>query len=238
MVNRVPIPTEVVADVLTGCRRRCCLCFSLKHDDTEKKGQIAHLDHDPSNAAADNLAFLCLDHHDQYDSRTSQSKGLTIEEVKQYRTELLAFVAKRLPASDDEIVSGLLHALDRPAFRTSFRVESSLSGFRRAIAETIDTLNTGRTPQGSLLPAKGQIRDAGLRSRVDEIVEALVALRASYDALLRDGDIRPCGCGQDDCPTFMMSHRAIHEMDRPRERILDLARKLLPSFPGALYDLN
>jgi FtsZ-binding cell division protein ZapB len=53
-----------------------------------KQGQIAHLDQNPANSTAESLAFLCLRHHDQYDTRTSQSKGLTIQEVKAYRTEL------------------------------------------------------------------------------------------------------------------------------------------------------
>jgi len=89
----------------TESRRRCCICFGLKQDNAEKKGQIAHLDHDPSNNAPDNLAFLCFDRHDQYDTPPSQAKGLTIEEVKRYRTELLAFVARKLPAPDAEITS-------------------------------------------------------------------------------------------------------------------------------------
>jgi len=49
---------------------------------------MAHLDQNPANSAAENLVFLCLEHHDQYDSRTSQSKGLTPQEVKSYRAEL------------------------------------------------------------------------------------------------------------------------------------------------------
>jgi hypothetical protein len=53
-----------------------------------KRGQLAHLDGNPSNTALDNLAYLCLPHHDEYDSTTSQSKGLTINEVKLYRTRL------------------------------------------------------------------------------------------------------------------------------------------------------
>ena len=32
--------------------------------------------------------YLCLDHHDYYDSKTSQSKGLTANEVKAYRDDL------------------------------------------------------------------------------------------------------------------------------------------------------
>lgn len=53
-----------------------------------KKGQIAHLDGNPSNNCLDNLAFLCLDHHDEYDTKTSQSKGLTPQELRSYRKEL------------------------------------------------------------------------------------------------------------------------------------------------------
>ena len=81
-------------DVLLKSRRRCCLCLGLKADYGEKKGQIAHLDHDPANDRPDNLAFLCLEHHDQYDSRTSQSKSLQIGEVKAYRKKLYQFLAR------------------------------------------------------------------------------------------------------------------------------------------------
>jgi hypothetical protein len=62
-----------------------------------KPGQIAHLDHDNTNDDLDNLAFLCFSHHDQYDSTTSQSKGLREGEVKGFRKELY-----------DRIVGGLL----------------------------------------------------------------------------------------------------------------------------------
>jgi len=76
------------ADVLCNSRRRCCICFGLNRDVRIKSGQIAHLDKDSSNDAYDNLAFLCLEHHDAYDSSTSQSKNFTKAEVKQYRDEL------------------------------------------------------------------------------------------------------------------------------------------------------
>ena len=79
--------------ILLKSRRCCCLCFGLKNDHAEKKGQIAHLDHDPSNDEPDNLAFLCLDHHDQYDSKTSQSKSLQPTEVKAYRGLLYQFLS-------------------------------------------------------------------------------------------------------------------------------------------------
>ncbi len=235
MSQRAKISPEVVADVVTSSRRRCCVCFALRQDDAEKKGQIAHLDHDPSNNAIDNLAFLCLEHHDQFDSRSSQSRGLTIEEVKRYRTKLLAVAAHSIPWSDADIVAALTEALDRPAFRTPFHHESSLPRFRDAIAETIETLNTGLTPQGRKLPSKFQVQDPALRTEIDRLVERLVALRANFDTLLRDGEIRPCGCGQPDCPVFMLSDRATLEMDQRRQVLLSLAHALNPANPREFY---
>lgn len=80
--------TSAETEVLRKSGRRCCVCFGLYRHLGVKRGQIAHLDHNPANSTIDNLAFLCIEHHDQYDSRTSQSKGLTLHEVKSYRTEL------------------------------------------------------------------------------------------------------------------------------------------------------
>ena len=88
MKSRPRIPAETVTKVLLRSRRRCAVCFGLHRDSSTKRGQIAHLDRDRSNNRIDNLAFLCLDHHDQYDSRTTQSKGIGISEVKCHRAEL------------------------------------------------------------------------------------------------------------------------------------------------------
>ena len=92
MSNRYINPA-VEARVLTSCARRCCLCFHLKRDFSEKEGQVAHLDHDKSNGAEDNLAFMCLPHHSLYDSRTSQHKNYTMLEVKTARKKLAEHVA-------------------------------------------------------------------------------------------------------------------------------------------------
>ena len=72
--KRKPIPEEGITDVLLFSARRCCLCFGLNNDFEEKQGQIAHVDHDSANPDFDNLAFLCFNHHDRYDSKTRQSK--------------------------------------------------------------------------------------------------------------------------------------------------------------------
>lgn len=100
---RKALPRDVELEVLRCSRRRCALCFGLNGDAAEKRGQIAHLDRDHSNHSLDNLCFLCLPHHDEYDSRTSQSKGLQPAEVKEYRRALYdrmrAMTAEEAPVS-------------------------------------------------------------------------------------------------------------------------------------------
>lgn len=86
--RRVKLSREAEALILVQSRRRCCICFALNRDAEIKSGQIAHIDRNAANAAPDNLVFLCLLHHDQYDSRTRQSKGLTKTELLRFRSEL------------------------------------------------------------------------------------------------------------------------------------------------------
>jgi hypothetical protein len=90
---RRPTPLGVETAVLANSARRCALCFYLNGDLTEKRGQIAHLDRNRNNPAEDNLAFMCLDHHSLFDSKTSQHKNYTIPEVKAARTKLYELVA-------------------------------------------------------------------------------------------------------------------------------------------------
>ncbi len=88
MASRKRTPEQTEADVLIASRRRCALCFGFFGDLDQKRGQIAHVDRDPSNADFDNLAYLCLPHHDEYDSKTSQSKRFTPAELIAYRKRL------------------------------------------------------------------------------------------------------------------------------------------------------
>jgi hypothetical protein len=122
MPTRKRIPQPIETEIIIRSRRRCCICFGLNRDETIKLGQIAHLDHDPSNNQLQNLAFLCFDHHAAYDGSFSQSKNLTANEVKAYRSELddkfahwvnTDFPAKLLnflaaATGPDEIAAGLL----------------------------------------------------------------------------------------------------------------------------------
>lgn len=88
MSRRPSLPSKTETEVLLLSGRRCSVCFGLRGDADVKKGQIAHLDRNPSNNSSENVVFLCLEHHDEYDSQTRQSKGLTKRELQQYRNLL------------------------------------------------------------------------------------------------------------------------------------------------------
>lgn len=102
MRRRKKIPADIETEALVKSGRRCCFCFGLNGDYTLKKGQITHLDHNSANFALENLAWMCMNHHDEYDSKTSQSKGMTLSEAKRYR-ELLY---RRVQADLDNNLSG------------------------------------------------------------------------------------------------------------------------------------
>ncbi|MFC1761177.1 hypothetical protein ACFL6U_03755 [Planctomycetota bacterium] len=100
---RKSISPYVESAVLTASARRCAFCFGIDHDYTEKAGQIAHVDQDSSNPSFENLAWLCLEHHDRYDGATSQSKGLTRRELEEYREKLYEEVQRNRTTSSTQL---------------------------------------------------------------------------------------------------------------------------------------
>lgn len=94
-VTRAHIPDPVLAELLVKCARRCALCFGIYGTLYYRRGQVAHVDRDSTNSAIENLAFLCMDHHDEYDTKTSQSKRLLPEELLRYRDTLHAAIERR-----------------------------------------------------------------------------------------------------------------------------------------------
>lgn len=98
-------PPEIQVVVLRRSRRRCALCFAYDFDRGTKQGQIAHIDHNSDNNDPENLIFLCLKHHEDYDTRTSQSKGIMAEEVTRSRLDLDTFIQQLLPTLSPEAES-------------------------------------------------------------------------------------------------------------------------------------
>lgn len=95
-MTRKAVPTKVETEVLSKSRRRCALCYGINRFQEAVTGQIAHIDRNSSNSSFDNLVFLCLEHHDKYDSTSRQSKNYTQNELKKYRDELYSDLEKSL----------------------------------------------------------------------------------------------------------------------------------------------
>jgi hypothetical protein len=137
---------------------------------------------------------------------------------------------------DDDSAIGIMAAVfERPAFRTPFHQESSLPAFLQAIEDSIGALNTGiwKDRDGTEIrrsPSIHHIRDAGRRAALGRVVRSLDGLRRTFKHHLKSGGIRHCGCGQPDCPTFMVDGRAARELDRERTRALQEFRRLCPNF--------
>ena len=94
-MSRRSVSEKIQTDILCKCRRRCALCFGLDSDFSEKKGQIAHIDRDNTNNNEENLVYLCLDHHNLYDSKFKQTKNFTPLEVKTYKKELENYIERQ-----------------------------------------------------------------------------------------------------------------------------------------------
>ena len=104
MAKRKEVPDPIQTKVLVKSGRRCCVCFGINNDyNSEKQGQIAHLDHRKNNNKESNLAFLCLEHHDKYDSTTRLSKNLKMGEVKEYRKLLYKKIEKNR-ATEEKVI--------------------------------------------------------------------------------------------------------------------------------------
>lgn len=86
---RKSIPTELANQVLYDAHMTCCVCRV-----GQKNVQLHHIDSDPSNNIAINLAPLCLECHDKAHSKNAQTRNLTPELVRKYKTEWEKRVSK------------------------------------------------------------------------------------------------------------------------------------------------
>jgi hypothetical protein len=127
---RIPIPEVVSARVLYEHDRTCCVC--------NQQGlavQIHHIDEDPSNNDPDNLVVLCLQHHEETQTRGGFGKKLKAVDVRTFRSEWLARVANRRKEADSIIVARLSQSPVIEFDETSWRKPSL-----EALATTIQTL--------------------------------------------------------------------------------------------------
>lgn len=78
--TRKPIPPATQTKILLANRHACCVC--------QQGGvQLHHIDSDPSNNDPENIAALCLAHHDQATMTAGLTKKITPKQVKTYKTQ-------------------------------------------------------------------------------------------------------------------------------------------------------
>jgi len=109
--QRTSVPTEIAQRVLILSKRRCSLCDGLEGDQTVKEGQFAHIDRNPENSQEENLVYLCLKHHNLYDTTYRQSKRFTPDEIKHYKKTLYRSLGTA-PAQWELLIEGSLVEFD------------------------------------------------------------------------------------------------------------------------------
>lgn len=181
-MSRKKVSPTIEADVLTRSRRWCALCYGLQGLRQEKRGQIAHINKNSSDSKFDNLVFLCIDHHDQYDSKTSQSKNYTQAEVRKYRDQIYAESSARNYSESEintlreyirtysEFFEYLFYEYDDIAISLDSRMLEIMGGLR-------DTWWT------SSLRSFNQ----DIQTLQDEITRLIVSVRGIYEIHMYDG---------------------------------------------------
>ena len=159
---RNQVPDDIQDQILVSSRRRCCICFGLNADLGIKQGQIAHLDRDNTNCHPDNFVFLCLPHHDQYDSKTSQSKGLREGEVRRFRKELYDRIESGFPEDAD------LGDKESSVRTANINVNPAVSSSSVRNVSTTSTSSRGKARLEEMLPNVGGLRPEIWRTTLDD----------------------------------------------------------------------
>lgn len=139
--RRKPPPERVADSIMLACLRRCCVCWGLDGTDVaENQLQIAHLDGDPSNTTWNNLAALCVPHHDELDVVSRQTRRLSPGEVRLHRERLYAVCGQRSAdrQADSRGRSGARPLAVRRSGVTEARRSQALGGLLDADAEFVE----------------------------------------------------------------------------------------------------
>jgi hypothetical protein len=127
---RIPIPDAISARVLFEHDRTCCVC-----NQPGLAFQVHHIDENPSNNDPANLAVLCLQHHEETQTRGGFGKKLRAADVRLYRSEWLIRVANRREEADKLVIGRLAQAPAGEPDEGSWRRPSM-----EVLATTIQTL--------------------------------------------------------------------------------------------------
>lgn len=88
--QRIEIPSDIATEVLFESDRTCCVCRVRG-----KPVQLHHIDDDPGNSSAQNLAVLCFDCHRETQIRGGFDRKLDAAQVKKYKADWVKRVQAR-----------------------------------------------------------------------------------------------------------------------------------------------
>src|SRR5262245_26815196 len=95
-MTRVPIPPEIAATVMYESHGTCCVC-----NVPGLYVQVHHIDEDNTNSLdPDNLAVLCLEHHNDTQIRGGFARKLDAAQVRVYRANWIERVRQRRAEAD------------------------------------------------------------------------------------------------------------------------------------------
>jgi hypothetical protein len=154
--------------------------------------------------------------------------------------DLKLFALEDSALSNEEILAAMAKLFDRPAFYTPIQQESNLPDFKQAITDTIQALGTGiwKDRDGHIIgriASRHQLRDVVLSQKIQSVEMGLARLRAKFDEMLQSGAIRSCGCGDPDCPTYMLSPQASDYLERLRDNVLKTFQSTYPMFQRRIW---
>lgn len=159
--KRVPISTELSAEVMFASDRTCCVC-----NERGKSVQIHHIDEDPSHNTFDNLAVLCLQCHDDTQITGGFGRKLNAELVLKYRDKWYSRVSARREEVDRKAIERVVGTKKKttPIATVDYSEERSDS--------MLEYVNS--------LPEYGTELKAKLRRKLDSGVTATM-VQATYD---------------------------------------------------------
>jgi len=142
------------------------------------------------------------------------------------------FMQKLDPVTAGEAAEMWANIFRRPAFETPIGEESSLPAFSQAIGDTIRAINTGiwRDREGAVIarvPSIAAFSDSSVVDGLRACANELNLLRRAFDKGLKNKRIRPCGCGQADCPTFMIDRGYCDVLEQHRSKAVRSAHDAL-----------
>ena len=186
MKHRTQIPAKVAAEIQFACDNTCCVC-----GDRGKAIQIHHLDGDRCNHRLSNLSVLCLECHDQTQTRGGFARRLTQEVVTKYRNEWITRVTKRRREADRIAVEhavGPLISTSKATYRESEGAKVMPKG------DALEYINTLPGLKAELLRRAQPEWDSGVTSRMVQAsyyyIDALSGILSALAGYYPDGHFR------------------------------------------------